>query len=71
MASEVIEETAGPPGRLLRVDEAAKILGISRAHLYTRVSSGALKSVRIGASRRISEKSLNAFIEHLEAANDN
>jgi excisionase family DNA binding protein len=41
------------------------ILQISRAHGYNLIKSGALKSVKIGRSRRISRADLDQFIHDL------
>lgn len=48
---------------LLRMDEVAEILGISRARAYTLVAEGAIPSVRIGRSRRVPVRQLGAWIE--------
>jgi excisionase family DNA binding protein len=57
---------SGPvPGRpvLLSVKDAAEYLGVSRATLYRRVSTGELESVRIGSRCLISRDALTKFIE--------
>ncbi|SDR05593.1 helix-turn-helix domain-containing protein [Thermostaphylospora chromogena] len=51
--------------RLLRVDEAAEALAISRAKLYQLMASGAISYVRIGRSRRIPVVAIEAFIAAL------
>ncbi|MBA3688377.1 MAG: helix-turn-helix domain-containing protein [Chloroflexi bacterium] len=48
---------------LLRVEEAAEMLGISRARAYELAASGALPSVRIGRSRRVPVRQLEEWIE--------
>lgn len=50
---------------LLRVDEAAEALAISRAKLYQLMASGAISYVRIGRSRRIPVVAIEAFIAAL------
>jgi excisionase family DNA binding protein len=50
---------------LLTAPEAFVILQISRAHGYNLIKSGALKSVKIGRSRRISRADLDQFIHDL------
>lgn len=50
---------------LLSVDEAARRLSIGRSHLYEHLLRGTLRSVRIGRSRRIAARDLEAFIERL------
>ena len=47
---------------LLTAPEAFVILQISRAHGYNLIKSGALRSVKIGRSRRISRADLDQFI---------
>ena len=48
--------------------DAAKILNVSRSQVYVLLKDGALRSVKIGRSRRISENQLRSFIEQVEAA---
>lgn len=48
---------------LLTPEDAAKTLSISRSKLYELLASGALESVRIGASRRIPRDALDEFVE--------
>jgi excisionase family DNA binding protein len=50
---------------LVTVDEAARRLSIGRSHLYEYLLRGSLRSVRIGRSRRIVSRDLEAFIEGL------
>lgn len=50
---------------LVTVDEAARRLAIGRSHLYEYLLRGTLRSVRIGRSRRIAPRDLEAFIEEL------
>ena len=50
---------------LLTVEEAARRLSIGRSHLYEHLLRGSLRSVRIGRSRRIASRDLEAFIEGL------
>ena len=52
-------------GLLVTVDEAARQLSIGRSHLYEYLLSGSLPSIRIGRSRRIATRDLDAFIERL------
>jgi excisionase family DNA binding protein len=47
---------------LVTVDEAARRLSIGRSHLYEYLLRGSLRSVRIGRSRRIASRDLEAFI---------
>jgi excisionase family DNA binding protein len=57
--------------RLYRVEEAAReVLHLGRTRVYELIASGALKSISIGRSRRITESALEEFIERLEAQAD-
>lgn len=48
---------------LLRVSEAAEVLGISRSHCYELIQAGKLPTIRLGASVRIPRAWLSRFIE--------
>jgi excisionase family DNA binding protein len=50
---------------LVSVDEAARRLSIGRSHLYEYLLRGSLRSVRIGRSRRIASRDLQAFVDQL------
>ena len=50
---------------LITVDEAAMRLSIGRSHIYQQIQRGRLRSVRIGRSRRILERDLDAFVDRL------
>ena len=55
-----------PPTRgLLRIQEAADWLGLSRRKVYELISRGELPSVCIGRSRRIAQTALESFVERL------
>lgn len=47
---------------LLRPEEAAQLLGISRARLYQLIAAGQIGSLRIGRSRRIPFAALEKFV---------
>lgn len=50
--------------RYLTIIKVAEILGCSERHVYEMVKKGKLKALRLGIRAiRISEKSLNTFIE--------
>ena len=53
---------------LLRPVEAAERLGISRTKVYELMASGELRSVKIGAARRVSATALAEFVATLDAA---
>jgi excisionase family DNA binding protein len=61
--------TTATAGRLLlRPEEAAQVLGLGRTKVYELMGSGALRSVRVGNSRRISAAALAEFVERLDRA---
>jgi excisionase family DNA binding protein len=52
------------PERLaVTVSEAAHMLGISRAKLYPMISSGEIRSFKVGTSRRVPVREVEAFME--------
>ena len=53
---------------LLRPREAALRLGLGRTKVYELMASGALRSVKIGAARRVSATALAEFVAALDAA---
>jgi len=53
---------------LYTVAEAAELLSISRAKLYTLIGSGEIESVKMGGSRRIPHEALEAFVDELKAS---
>jgi len=50
---------------LVRVQEAARLLGISRAKTYELISAGDLESVTIGRARRVPVDALTDFVARL------
>lgn len=55
---------------LLGLDEAARMLALSRRTVQELVYAGELRSVRIGRSRRIAVVDLEAFVRRLQNEND-
>lgn len=51
------------PKLAYRIDEAAKIMSVSRTTLYRFIAAGKLRTFTIGRCRVISAKSLRALIE--------
>jgi len=47
--------------------QAAKIMGVSRSHVYVLMNQGRLDSVSIGRCRRITKDQMNKFINSLIA----
>lgn len=52
-----------PERLLLRPEQAAQMLAISRARLYELLASGEVQSVKIGKLRRIPLWALQRFVE--------
>lgn len=53
---------------LVRVEEAARILSLSRSTIYEMMDAGELPSVRRGAARRIPVAALRAWVaQHTQA----
>lgn len=50
---------------LLKPEAAAQALNIGRSKIYQLIETGEIESVKIGRSRRISVKALEAFTERL------
>jgi excisionase family DNA binding protein len=48
---------------LVRVEEAARILSLSRSTIYEMMDAGELPSVRRGAARRIPVAALRAWVD--------
>jgi excisionase family DNA binding protein len=61
-------ESTGVGRVLLRPEEAAEALGVSRTTVFELIRSGALRSVKIGAARRVSATALAEYVAALEAA---
>lgn len=54
---------SGTEPLLLRVNQAAELLGISRSHCYELIQSGKLPTIRLGGSVRIPRAWLMQFVE--------
>ena len=55
---------------LLTPEEAAEVLSIGRTTVYELMSSGALRSVSIGRSRRVPARALEEFVGLLDSVAD-
>ncbi len=51
---------------LLRIDEAAALLGVGRSFLYALVQRGEIGSVKLGRARRIPVTALEEFVQRLQ-----
>lgn len=58
---------ADPAALLLRPEEAAAALGVSRSTVFELLAAGDLRSVQIGRARRIPRAALADFVSRLEA----
>jgi excisionase family DNA binding protein len=52
---------------LLTPEQAGYALGIGRTGIYALLSAGSLPSIKLGRSRRISTRALQAYVDWLEA----
>ena len=62
MKGQQVGEEEEPISLLVTIDEAARRLSIGRSHIYEQIQRGTLRSIRIGRSRRILNRDLEAFI---------
>ena len=61
-----ISEEEATPEPLLKIKEAAKLLGLSRVHISRLAAKGELKRINVGLEKnlyRITKESIDAFIE--------
>lgn len=49
------------PDRLLSVDQAAEVCGVSRTRLYTELQSGRLRSIKVGRRRLVPSSAIAEF----------
>jgi excisionase family DNA binding protein len=48
---------------LLTVEDASKVLGVSRSKMYEMVAAGEVRSIKIGRMRRVPRKILDEYVE--------
>ncbi|MGE3960597.1 MAG: helix-turn-helix domain-containing protein [Dehalococcoidia bacterium] len=53
---------------LYRPDEVAELCSVSRSTVYEAMKTGALRFVKIGASRRIPREAIGEYLSSLAAA---
>lgn len=63
IAAATQAESVSDGPKLYRVEEAAKQLCISRAHLYALIRSGEVSAVKLGRSRRIPKTEVERLIK--------
>lgn len=56
------------PPLLFTAEEVARLLRIGRHRVFDLIREGSLRSVKVGASRRVSAKALAEYVAGLEAA---
>lgn len=62
-AADVMPAFARGPLRLmLRPEEGAEAIGVSRARFYELLAEGRIKSIKVGRSRRVPVSELNQWI---------
>ena len=54
-----------PRQRLLRVPEAAAVLGVGKSTTYDLINAGALRAVKVGRSLRVATEDIEAYISAL------
>lgn len=57
-----------PVKKLLRVEDAAEQLSVSRAHVYSLIRSGDIRSVQLGKARRIAQSEIDRIMAAGEAS---
>jgi len=65
---ELAPHVARAPRLLLRPEEGAEAIGVSRAKFYELMSRGEIRSIKVGRSRRVPLAELNAWIASTLAA---
>jgi excisionase family DNA binding protein len=55
------------PRALLKVEEAAERLAISRTMMFSYIKSGAVESIKVGRLRRIPADAIDAYIKRLSS----
>lgn len=53
----------GPPNMLLRVEEVARVLSLSRSKVFLMIAEGELPVLRFGRAVRVSRRELERWIE--------
>jgi excisionase family DNA binding protein len=54
------------PPHLLRVEDAARLLGVGRSTAYDLIAAGLLRSVKIGRRRLVPREAITETIDRLE-----
>ena len=66
MAQELAVEQESPSNEvlLMRAEEVARTLGLSRSKIYQMMSGGALPTVRVGRAVRVPKAALRDWVAH-------
>ena len=66
MASQrkVVDTVDGASARLLRIEEIAERLSVSRSMAWKLIAHGQIRSVRIGRAVRVRRTALGSYIAH-------
>ena len=56
-------------GRLLRPNDVAEILSVSKSYVYKLIRDGAIPSIQIGRSVRVRDRDLMVFIDERAQTN--
>ena len=61
----VVESRQSEPALLLKIEEAARLLGIGRTSLFELIGQGRSQTVRLGRRRLVVRAGLERFIEEI------
>ncbi len=61
----VLESRQGEPALLLKVEEAARLLGVGRTTLFELIGQGRIQTVRVGRRRLVVRAGLERFIKEI------
>ncbi|ARQ69918.1 helix-turn-helix domain-containing protein [Streptomyces marincola] len=62
----VVREAAAPEPFLYRIEEAMRVLNLSRSVIYEQIRAGRLRAVRQGRARRIPASAIRDYVALLE-----
>jgi excisionase family DNA binding protein len=65
MKLSIIKKVEAKGGMVLKAQEAADVLGVSRQIIYTRVTKGEIRKLDLGDSRRVLIP-INTFLDYCE-----
>ena len=62
MPTKPVESVDGAAGRLLRIEDVAERLAVSRSMAWKLVALGQVRSIRIGRAVRVRPRDLEAYL---------